>query len=129
MTIIIQVTESNGVDDSILIYKPQMFNGFSDPEFLSYVNDKVHRELNPPNMAEWELASVDDDTSHSSELKEVTEDLEDLKITPKRKRGRPKESKKKHVKIDENFMEIDTGINFMEIDTGINGILPDVMPC
>ena len=94
MTIIIQVTETNGVDDSILIYKPQMFYGFSDPEFLSYVNNKVARELNPPNMEEWEL-------------EEVTEELEDLKLNSKRKRGRPKGSKKKHVTIDEHFMEIE----------------------
>lgn len=117
--LVLQIVETDAEKDFIAIHKPQIFFSYDDPELMEYILHKIEQETKPDND-KWELASVDDDTSHSSELKEVTEDLEDLKITPKRKRGRPKGSKKKHVKIDENFMEI---------DTGINGILPDVMPC
>lgn len=102
MTVIIQITETDGVNDSIVIHKPQMFFSFTDPEFMDYINDKVATELNPPDMSEWEL-------------EEVLNDLEDLKINAKRKRGRPKGSKgkktsvsrigKKVELIDENFME------------------------
>jgi hypothetical protein len=96
MTIIVQVTETTE-NDSILVHKPKMFYGFSDPEFLSYVNDKVGQELNPPNMAEWEL-------------EEVINDLANLKVSgTSSKRGRPKGSKgkKKVHLIDEKFVEME----------------------
>ena len=103
MTIIVQITETTGVDDSIIIHKPKMFYGFTDPEFMDYVNNKVNCELNPPNMNKWMLDEV---TTALDEL--VVNDS----IKNERKRGRPKGSvslkhkkKDQFEKIDETFME------------------------
>ena len=86
--LVLQITETDGIHDSIVINKPQIFTSYADPDFMDYITSKIHRELNPPDMSEWTLEEVED--------------------TPvKKKRGRPKGSRKK-VKVpyvEEDFMD------------------------
>jgi hypothetical protein len=74
--LVLQITETDGIHDSIVINKPQIFSSYADPDFMDYITSKIHRELNPPDMSEWTLEELD-----------ATID------TPKKKRGRPKGSR------------------------------------
>ena len=84
--LVLQITETDGIHDSIVINKPQIFTSYADPDFMDYITSKIHRELNPPDMSEWTLEEVE---------------------PVKKKRGRPKGSRKK-VKVpyvEEDFMD------------------------
>ena len=100
--LVLQITGTDGIHDSIVINKPQIFTSYADPDFMDYITSKIHRERNPPDMSEWTLES----TTRRGETSLSGLEVEDTPVV-KKKRGRPKGSRKK-VKVpyvEEDFMD------------------------